>query len=1120
MSFGLALGVGAAFAATSPRETNATVGNYTTDASTYYSGISSTATGNALGLALHNLMMTTHQTYTSYSDISNYTKYTDTDPNDSANIITIYAGASVTGAWDGNGTTWNREHVWCQSLSAGIWQTTGAGADFQHIRPSIPNLNFTRNNRRYADLNKTGTELQYNGSGTGNYYDSNDCFEPRDAVKGDIARILMYVYTHYSEEFGGQTNSYTGALPITNIFYTAAGTAQAAWNQLMDWNTDDPVDSFEMARNNQAAVYQGNRNPFIDHPEYANRIWGTAVTSFTMPTSLAVTIGGTGSAAGTVTGGTASSITYSVTSGSSYASVNSSTGAVTGLAAGSAVVTGSAVIGGTTYTDTTTVTVSTETVSSVTISPKPLTLTVGGTSTLTATVLPSSVSQGVTWSSSSTSIATVSSTGAVTAVAAGSATITATSTFDTTKSDTCTVTVNAAAASGEFQLCTSASDLVAGSDYVIGSASATSGYFMTTTPNTTTHYIPGESLTITNSQVTPSATTMIFTLGGSAGAYTFYSTNCTVSQGYLDGTDTTATYLAVTAATSAGTTQQWTITISSTGYSAAITCNGKTTRTALRWNSTSPRFSTYDTETSAIYNCYLYKRAAAVAVTSVTLSPTTLALKVGQTSTLTATISPTNATNKAVTWSSSNTAIATVANGVVTAVAAGSATITVTTSDGGHTATCTVTVTNVTTVLSISASNAPDLPFGSLTYNPASSSSYVVMAYWNNVAPTNVTNASTISYPNMSLLISNNKVLGLFSLTVSYTDSNSVTVTTTVNVRVTNVGASMGGQTTTTVTKTIANVATANSWVNGTAYTPWSLDANITISSVSGGNNAKYYSSNSSWRIYQTDSGTLTVTGASGVTLSSITVTFTAGSSGTLGSLTSGTATAVSGSSVTYFVGSSSGGKGNIQITAISVTYTIGASLFTYGEQANALMVYLNSFKTCEISDIQVARFALEYNAMKTDDGAATPAHVTPNSKTIFATLQTSAQYVYGTDYTAENGYTGGPSGSAISCYVKLLYIVKRYNSAHQSNPLYLYDGIAADGSGSVNDATTYEGTNSNGTGNHHAPVLLDAAGHIIDLNSKQSSLSTTLIVVASSGVFTLLMVAGIFLLSKKKKHA
>jgi uncharacterized protein YjdB len=90
--------------------------------------------------------------------------------------------------------------------------------------------------------------------------------------------------------------------------------------------------------------------------------------------------------------------------------------------------------------------------------------------------------------------------------------------------------------------------------------------------------------------------------------------------------------------------------------------------------------------------CAVTVNAATVAVTGVTLNPTTATLTVGGTLTLTPTVAPDNATNKAVTWQSSSTAVATVNNGTVTAVAAGNATITVTTADGGKTATCDVTV--------------------------------------------------------------------------------------------------------------------------------------------------------------------------------------------------------------------------------------------------------------------------------------------------------------------------------------------------------------------------------------------------------------------------------------------
>ena len=98
--------------------------------------------------------------------------------------------------------------------------------------------------------------------------------------------------------------------------------------------------------------------------------------------------------------------------------------------------------------------------------------------------------------------------------------------------------------------------------------------------------------------------------------------------------------------------------------------------------------------------------SSTVAVTGVTLNKTSANLTVGNTETLTATVSPSNATNKNVTWTSSNTSVATVANGVVTAKAVGTATITVKTADGNKTATCAVTVTAQPSVETVSAPSA------------------------------------------------------------------------------------------------------------------------------------------------------------------------------------------------------------------------------------------------------------------------------------------------------------------------------------------------------------------------------------------------------------------------------
>lgn len=129
----------------------------------------------------------------------------------------------------------------------------------------------------------------------------------------------------------------------------------------------------------------------------------------------------------------------------------------------------------------------------------------------------------------------------------------------------------------------------------------------------------------------------------------------------------------------------------------------------------------------------------------------------------------------------------------------------------------------------------------------------------------------------------------------------------------------------------ISSYASSNNWTNGTAYSSITYDSNISISGKSGGNNNKYYSSNESWRQYEGDSAEITITASGGATLSSATFTYANGNSGVLKyggtNKTSGTAISLSGTSASFSVGHSSGTKkGNIQITAISVTYTAASS--------------------------------------------------------------------------------------------------------------------------------------------------------------------------------------------------
>ncbi len=327
--------------------------NATSDYSSYYSDISDTSTGSTLGKELHNLMISTHNTYLTYGTLRNsYTK-TDYVEGNASYIYCFWRRSTMSGTWD-SGNTWNREHVWCQSLSNSLWSDTtndtqGGGSDILHVRPASSDANSERSNSKYEELTTWSSQTL-----TGYF---NGTFMPNDNVKGDVARTLMYVYMHYGTAFGGSTNSYTGSLSITNI--VQADNESDAWDMLLKWNYEDPVDNYEMNINNGAYSLQGNRNPFIDNPDYAVKIWGrdsnyyTTSIGIVSPSTLTVGIDETSDASAVVRNGSGI-VNYQVTSGNQYASVDSN-GVVTGLATGYATITASVEIDGVTYIDTTTV---------------------------------------------------------------------------------------------------------------------------------------------------------------------------------------------------------------------------------------------------------------------------------------------------------------------------------------------------------------------------------------------------------------------------------------------------------------------------------------------------------------------------------------------------------------------------------------------------------------------------------------------------------------------------------------------------------------------------------------------------------------------------------------------
>jgi len=215
-------------------------------------------TGSALKASLHDII--DGNTRLTYTQVWEALKDTDQDPNNSGNVIELYTGRSISKSSNGGGTgQWNREHVWAQSRG-GFDTSAGPGTDLHHLRPEDVTVNSTRGNK---DFDLGGSAV----SGcTGCYTDSNS-FEPRNAVKGDVARMLFYMAVRY--EGGDGWND----LEMSSTVGTSSSMI-GDLEVLLAWNDQDPVDAFEMRRNDRIyEVWQGNRNPFIDHPEWADAIW-------------------------------------------------------------------------------------------------------------------------------------------------------------------------------------------------------------------------------------------------------------------------------------------------------------------------------------------------------------------------------------------------------------------------------------------------------------------------------------------------------------------------------------------------------------------------------------------------------------------------------------------------------------------------------------------------------------------------------------------------------------------------------------------------------------------------------------------------------------------------------
>jgi len=277
-------------------------------APSYYSGVNFSKTKNELKSELATLITTTHTKTISYSELQTLMKTSDVDPQNPSNLLLIY-GSQASGTHQRSrpiNSSWNREHVYAKSKGTPNLGTSGPGADGHHLRPADNTLNSTRGSLLFDD-----------GAGATAYKTSRGGWFPGEEWRGDVARILMYMYVRYNSR----------CLPL-NITMNPSTYSSDFPDILLKWNVEDPVSDFEIQRNNVVANTQKNRNPFIDNPYLATVIWGGPAAQNTWPDTF--NGGTTGDTEAptvptnvTVSGKTSSSVSLSWTASMDNVGVNS-----------------------------------------------------------------------------------------------------------------------------------------------------------------------------------------------------------------------------------------------------------------------------------------------------------------------------------------------------------------------------------------------------------------------------------------------------------------------------------------------------------------------------------------------------------------------------------------------------------------------------------------------------------------------------------------------------------------------------------------------------------------------------------------------------------------------------
>lgn len=217
------------------------------------SGSSNTSSvpSSAMYQRLRSLMRGAVTDTTSYEDIKTLCKYTDCQ-NGGGKISSFYSGAAIGPSWDGS---WNREHVWPNSK--GNANGSGENCIFM-LRPTTASENSSRGNAAYGE--------------SGSYYHPNEESGGKYDLRGDVARIILFVYVRW------QDTSRSDA-----VLFGSEGVMESR-EILLKWMEEDPVDTWELGRNDACQSITGTRNVFVDYPELGFLMFGADVpNNYTSP---------------------------------------------------------------------------------------------------------------------------------------------------------------------------------------------------------------------------------------------------------------------------------------------------------------------------------------------------------------------------------------------------------------------------------------------------------------------------------------------------------------------------------------------------------------------------------------------------------------------------------------------------------------------------------------------------------------------------------------------------------------------------------------------------------------------------------------------------------------------